>query len=386
MIEIPGRIPVLIFPVFWIFILMIGWLNSGTVIGTALWGVVILFSVLIHEYGHALTARAFGQEAEIHLIALGGLTKREGAPLSRWKEFLIIFNGPAAGLTLFAIAYYFSEFVHIQNPFLVYSLIITKHVNLFWTLLNLLPVLPLDGGHLLRVLLEGAFGYRGLKISFCVSLILAVCLGIYFFLIQQLLAGSLFLMMAFEAYKNWSEIGPISMQDQDDSLQQMLRKGIEEFQKGYSKEALEKFVYIRQQAPKGILYVTATQYAAHILIQQGNIKQAYNWLLPLQNRLPIEYLRVLHQLAYRMQEWEEAIKIGQNSYQQQANQETALLNAFTYAILGQAVPSIGWLRCAIQFGSLKGEEVIQKREFDAIRASDAFQSWSASFKKINLSL
>ena len=42
---------------------MIGWLNSALILGTAIWAVVILVSVLIHEYGHALTAFVFGQES-----------------------------------------------------------------------------------------------------------------------------------------------------------------------------------------------------------------------------------------------------------------------------------------------------------------------------------
>src|SRR3546814_18959362 len=66
------------------------WLSSGTVGGTLVWTVIVFLSVLIHEYGHALTAVAFGQRARIELVALGGVTQRSGTKLNLWKEFIIV--------------------------------------------------------------------------------------------------------------------------------------------------------------------------------------------------------------------------------------------------------------------------------------------------------
>jgi stage IV sporulation protein FB len=381
MISIPGRIPIHIFPFFWFLILMIGWLNSASILGTVIWSVVILFSVLIHEYGHALTALMFGQRAEINLVGLGGLTKRQGPQLARWKEFIIVLNGPIAGFIIFVLAYYLLNFVGGKKNILIYALEVAINVNLFWTILNLLPVLPLDGGHLLRILLEGAFGIRGLKLAFFISIVLASLIGIYFFLIQQILMGALFLMLAFESYRAWVNIKGMAPQDTDQQLQNVIKEGVEELQKGYPQEALAKFSFVRQQAPKGMLYVTATQYAARILTEQGNFKRAYDWLYPLKNRLSIDYLRLLQQLAYRTQEWEEAIKIGQQAYQQEPSVDTALLNALSYAIMGKASPAIGWLRCAVQLGLPNVRKVIEKREFDAIRDSDIFQTWMQSLQK-----
>ncbi len=375
MISIPGRIPIHIFPFFWLLIVMIGWLNSSSILGTAIWSVVILFSVLIHEYGHALTALMFGQTAEINLVGLGGLTKRQGPRLERWKEFIIVLNGPMAGFITFIFAYYLMSFVGEKKAMLIYALEIAINVNLFWTLLNLLPVLPLDGGHLLRILLEGAFGIRGLKLAFFVSIVLASLIGLYFFMIQQILMGALFFMLAFESYRAWAEVRGMAPQDADQQLQDLVKEGVEELKNGHPQEALAKFSFVRQQAPKGILYVTATQYAARILAEQGNLKPAYEWLYPLKNRLSIEYLRLLQQLAYRIQEWEDAVQVGQQAYQQEPSVDTALINALSYAIMGKAPPAIGWLRCAVQLGLPNVQKIIEKREFDAIRDSDAFQKW-----------
>lgn len=380
MISIPGRIPVLIFPFFWFLILMIGWLNSMSLLGTIIWSAVIFVSILIHEYGHALTALMFGQRAEINLVGLGGVTKREGPKLAKWKEFLIVLNGPLAGLLTFVVAYFFLDYVTEKKTTLFYALQVAVEVNLFWTLLNLLPVLPLDGGQLFRIILESVFGLRGLKFAFLISIILAAVIGLYFFLIQQIFMGALFFLLGFESYRAWDDVKTITPQDEDEQLQSMMKEGIEELKRGKPQEALEKFSYIRQQALKGMLYVNATQYAAHILAEQGHFKQAYQWLYPVKNRISVDYLHLLQQLAYRLQEWEDAVKIGEQVYQQDPTADTALINAFSCAIMGKAVPTVGWLRSAVQLGTPEIQKLIEKREFDAIRHSDPFQKWLKSMR------
>jgi len=378
MISIPGKIPIHIFPFFWLLIVMIGWVNSGSISGTVIWSVVILISILIHEYGHAWTALAFGHKAEIHLVGLGGLTKREGPKLAPWKEFMIVLDGPLAGLTTFVIA---DQWIGLggEKPFLLtYALEIAINVNLFWTLLNLLPVLPLDGGHLLRILLEAAFGLRGLKCALVVSIGLAGIIGLSFFMIQQVLMGALFFMFAFESYRAWADMKSMDPQDADQELQHCIKEGMEKWQQGDSQGALARFVFVRQQAPKGMLYVNATQYGARILAEQGHFKRAYEWLYPLKNRISIDDLRLLQQLAWNIQEWEEAVQIGQQAYQQEPSMESALINALSSAVLGNAVPAVGWLRCAVQSGLPNVQQVIEKREFDAIRHSEPFQKWLKS--------
>lgn len=378
MISIPGRIPILISPFFWVLILMLGWLNSESVLGTAIWAIVILISVLVHEYGHALTALFFGQESEINLVGLGGVTKRQGPKLNRWKEFLIVLNGPLFGFALFLLSFYLLTILPTRNSLIVYALGVAVNVNLFWTILNLLPIFPLDGGHLMKILLEAAFGIRGMKFAFLVSTFLAVLIGVYFFAIQQILMGALLLMLAFESYRAWTEVKGLAVHDDDQNLQNLIKEGIEELKHGHPNEALAKFTYVREQAPKGVLYVSATQHAARVLAEQGQYKKAYEWLYPLKNRLSPDYLNLLHQLAFRVQEWDEAIQIGQDAYQQEPSIDAALINAFSYGILGKSEPTVGWLRCAVQMGLPNIQEVVKKREFDAVRNSPQFQTWLKS--------
>ncbi len=102
-----GRfIPITIHPLFWVIAVLIGWLNSWSPVGTLLWTIVILVSLLVHEYGHALTAKGFGQRVSIELVAMGGLTYHRGKKLKPWQDFLIILMGPLAGFLLFVAAYF----------------------------------------------------------------------------------------------------------------------------------------------------------------------------------------------------------------------------------------------------------------------------------------
>lgn len=378
MITIPGRIPIIIHPFFWFLIFILGWLNSGTPIGTGIWAVVILISVLVHEYGHALTARIFGQEAEINLIGLGGLTKREGPKLKRWQDFVVVLNGPLFGLILFFICYQLLNIIGQKHSMLHYALEVGVNVNLVWTLLNLVPVFPLDGGHLFRIILESVFGVRGLKAAFIFSMVLAVIIGLYFFMGHLIIMGAIFFMLAFESYQAWSGVKSLTPEDVNEELQDTMKDGIEKMHAGNLTEAFELFSLVREKASKGKLYVSATQNAARILAEQGNYKAAYQWLLPIKNRLSAEYLQLLQQLAYRLQEWEESAEVGEMVYKQIPSIDTALLNSLAYGIMGKAIPAVGWLRCCVQLGMQDVQNVVNKREFDSIRESPPFQKWVKS--------
>jgi hypothetical protein len=81
MLVIRGPIPVSIHPLFWGLAALIGWINSQSLMGMLVWMGIIFVSVLIHEFGHALTAVAIRQKANIQLVAMGGLTTFDGPKL-----------------------------------------------------------------------------------------------------------------------------------------------------------------------------------------------------------------------------------------------------------------------------------------------------------------
>lgn len=115
----------------------------------AAWMALVTISVLVHEGGHVAALRAFGIRSEVTLMWLGGLTTGdEHARLSPWRSIAVSVAGPAAGLSLgllIELTLFASE-----GRFVVWLATASWLVNIWWSLLNLLPITPLDGGHVVR--------------------------------------------------------------------------------------------------------------------------------------------------------------------------------------------------------------------------------------------
>ncbi len=122
-----------------------------------LYAVAVFASILVHELGHALAARRAGLGVvEIVLHGFGGLTRFTRPPNPRTGVGITL-AGPGAGLALGAVA--FGLFlVGVVSPVGVPRmfeelLVQLATINLFWSLFNLVPMYPLDGGQVLYYLL-----------------------------------------------------------------------------------------------------------------------------------------------------------------------------------------------------------------------------------------
>jgi Zn-dependent protease len=199
------KIPISIQPMFWLFAALIGWMNSSTLFGVFAWVGIIFVSVLFHEFGHALMAILFGQKARIQLIAFGGVTSFDGPKLKSWQQFLVVLNGPLFGFLLFLAATWLLTLNLSQHPLFMGVLRAAQVANLFWTIVNLFPVLPLDGGQLLRIVLEAWFGVKGLKATLLIGAVLSTLFALGFFLMRQYLAGAFFCLFAFQSASAWKK-------------------------------------------------------------------------------------------------------------------------------------------------------------------------------------
>lgn len=120
------------------------------------WVLVVFVSVLAHELGHALMMKAYGFAPAIELHGMGGHTRYPtgGRPTAKQSLFITL-AGPLTGLALALVLGLFLFFVPLDRTTLVWKfLAIAAQVNVFWSLVNLLPVLPWDGGLILEALLE----------------------------------------------------------------------------------------------------------------------------------------------------------------------------------------------------------------------------------------
>jgi stage IV sporulation protein FB len=378
MFRIPGKIPILIHPFFWVTAFLIGWLSTSNVFAMFIWAAVILVSVLVHEFGHALTAIAFGQKARIELIGFGGVTQRRGGDsLKLWKEFIIVFNGPLAGLCLAGVCWLLYRKLSMLYPGtpLTYALGIAFEVNVFWTILNLLPVQPLDGGKLLSIFMESLFGLKGIKIALFISLLFAVAFGATFFVMQWYLAGAFFMLFAYESYKSWKESLELTQDDKDAALQHLIKDAESALHRGNKVEALEQFQRIREKSKGGLIYQVATENAAHLLAEQGDLKQAYDMISSLGKKVSSDGINLWHQLAYQFKQWEEAASIGDKAYKIQPNYQTAFINAAANASLGNVKPAIGWLQCSINDGLPNPQQALAGKDFDPIRNDPVFRAY-----------
>ncbi len=152
----------------------------------AVWAVVAFLSVLVHELGHALAMRRFGRTASITLEALGGRTAWGTGPVvGAWASAFVSFAGPLAGfvfalpfgaLLLSGLVKLPAEPARADAGTMLVALFLWA--NLGWGLLNLLPILPFDGGRVVQAVLTALFGLPGAKAARVISLGLAVTLGV----------------------------------------------------------------------------------------------------------------------------------------------------------------------------------------------------------------
>jgi stage IV sporulation protein FB len=175
-------IPVEIQPWFWLTTAILGGgfhANSREgLIAMLLFMIAAFISILVHEFGHALVGRKFGGGwPRITLHAMGGLAHCEGARFSSSGLLKMIAAGPGAGMAFGALIICglyvalpaadaanlvtFSLLGVLQSPAspelkAIFSnhlpaVILLRHflwINFWWSLVNLLPILPLDGGRI----------------------------------------------------------------------------------------------------------------------------------------------------------------------------------------------------------------------------------------------
>jgi Zn-dependent protease len=152
-------IPVRVTPWFWLVGVFTGW---STMQGDEprpdwllIWIACLFVSILVHEMGHALTAKAYGWPPQVFLYHFGGVAMF--APYSGYtpqRSILVSFAGPGAGFVLYgivlAVEFALQSNGVAYNDQAGFALFQLKYINLYWGLVNLLPVLPLDGGQICR--------------------------------------------------------------------------------------------------------------------------------------------------------------------------------------------------------------------------------------------
>ncbi|MCE9583029.1 MAG: site-2 protease family protein [Planctomycetes bacterium] len=139
-------------------------MSQAAVTDMVLFTMVTFVIVVMHEYGHALTARCFGiRTKDITLLPIGGLARLDRMPEKPSQELMVAIAGPAVNVVLCGIcvaglaatgrleALFSGDFMN--SGWLVRLALVNGILAVF----NLLPAFPMDGGRVLRALLSMYF-------------------------------------------------------------------------------------------------------------------------------------------------------------------------------------------------------------------------------------
>ena len=176
------------------FLLLLGWIAlshwmQSQSLFTTLTGVAftsaLFVSVVLHEYGHALTARRFGiATKDITLLPIGGVARLERIPEKPNQELWVALAGPAVNVVLAALlgAYLLltGHFEPVRQMDLTHGIFLERllFANLFLVGFNLIPAFPMDGGRVLRALLAKRMDYaRATRAAASIGQGLAFVLG-----------------------------------------------------------------------------------------------------------------------------------------------------------------------------------------------------------------
>jgi Zn-dependent protease len=199
--------------------------------------IVVFISILVHELGHAFAFRFYGTASHIVLYWLGGLaipgmgswSGGRTRSVTPYSQIVISLAGPIAGFTLagvMAAAVYglggevnwsrgpmpmpipdFSETPYAQNQPLFLFFFTGLWCNIFWNVLNLIPVFPLDGGQVARQIFLIADPWGGLRNSIILSTIAAGAVAFWGISSGNMFMGIFFGFMAFESFQSLNSPG-----------------------------------------------------------------------------------------------------------------------------------------------------------------------------------
>jgi len=244
-------VPVRVHPLFWLVSVLLGW--STDLREVLSWVAVVFVSILLHEFGHALAIRYYGWRPEITLYSFGGLASyhpgyrpvyssytRDGE--STRGQIIIALAGPAAGFALAAALFLVFFFLYpsvlvvceaalfgtygvdhllhgleagvgwrphdadwlAMDPLRSSIVLNLFYVNIFWGLVNLLPIYPLDGGRVSRELFLHYTLSDGLRFSLMLSVAAAAGMAVWGLTQREFFITVLFGLLAYSSYQTLS--------------------------------------------------------------------------------------------------------------------------------------------------------------------------------------
>jgi Zn-dependent protease len=272
-----GRIPVLVEPSFWVVTALFGLMGSGGWQTVVSWVAVVFVSVLMHEIGHALMAMGLGCDiAGIRLYSGGGLTYFDRT-LSRWRDVAVSAAGPLTGFLFGGLMYAVYVLVPPQSYMGYVLLRQLMWVNFGWGIINLLPVPPLDGGHIAR----GVLGPSRQRIALWLGVItagLVVLLALRFRLFFVTFMFGMFGYQCWQALQVARDIKPLEPVKVAEIEPDALARGWQALRSGNESEAARLGHLALSAAKPGEESNAARDLLAWVALAEGNARAAVSHL------------------------------------------------------------------------------------------------------------
>ncbi len=230
------NIPVRVHPMFWVVSLLMGF-DPDDPQSVLLWIGAVFLSILVHEMGHALVIQWYGWSPSVVLYSFGGLAihnpymqsnyGRGRAQRGKWTQIIISLAGPGAGFLLAAIViaaawgtqvasfhilslgdtnipfgYMMVRGANASNDYILMLIGYLVYINVYWGLVNLLPIWPLDGGKISRELFQMADGGMAIRNSLILSIVCAIGMAYFGFRNEQPFIAMFFAFMAIQNYQD----------------------------------------------------------------------------------------------------------------------------------------------------------------------------------------
>ncbi len=192
------------FSLLFLILMGIGWYNGAKnieLLSYALFIILMFVCVILHEYGHALTARKYGVKTlDIIISPIGGIARLQKLPDRPIHELAVAIAGPLVNLGIALILFLFTWVFFTEKSFSPpeesLELITTPqgfialliYINCILCIFNLVPAFPMDGGRILRAFLSMQFGkVDGTRYASIIGRILAIIFILIGFITQHIM-------------------------------------------------------------------------------------------------------------------------------------------------------------------------------------------------------
>jgi Zn-dependent protease len=350
--------------------------SSGFPVAAALaLAAAFALSVLLHEAGHAGVVLLFGGSARVRLHAMGGETSH-ALKLSLPRQFAVTAAGPLAGFAAAGACYAACLALVARGgpaPALFGFLLAMVRINLLWSAVNLLPILPMDGGKLLALVLKARFGAGGLKFVYGLGILLGAALAVAALLSGNLFSAAIFGVFAAGGVNSWRLLSRRTPQDDDPALQRELQAAEALSDAGKPAEAVPLLLDLRRRTGRGRIFEVAAELLGHAYFKLGRRAEAIEALGSVEAELAYPSRVLLMGLACEAGDHERALRLGRALFPQKMDPHVAFISAAASAGARDREGALRWLKTALRTGLPDAAQRLQDPDFDFLRGDADFQ-------------